>query len=650
MNRLAIARALSETADLLALTAHEPFRARAYERGARVLERLSDPDFDRLVAEGRLTTLAGIGTGLAAVIADLARGGRSETLEKVRGALPAGAHELGRIPNLGLRKIQALHAALGVETVEALRAACEAGRVRTVKGFGEKTERRILESIRALDTSAKETTAPSRVLLPHALEVAERVLAHLRAIPGVTAAEVAGDLRRWTETVDRLVVVLASRKPDAALDGALSSPLLVSRGTRDGLTARATLVTGLPIELRVTTPDHWAAALLSATGSDAHLRALEPLARERAVDLERAGGQDEAQLYRRLGLPYIPPELREGAGEIEAARGGHACPHDLVALDDLRGLVHCHTVYSDGRHTIEEMARAADALGMQLPDDHRPLARPRSTPTASTSTGSARQWDEIARVQERVSVRLLRGTESDILADGGLDYPDAILEQLDVIIASIHARHRMDADRMTQRLVRAMQHPCFKIWGHALGRLILSRPPIDVPRRGGPRRRSAASRAAIEINGDPHRLDLEPRWIRAARERGIRFVVSTDAHAIGELAQPPLRRGDGPPRLGPARRGAQYARRRRVRPRGGAGGRGVSRVFLLSPAHCGGERARPALPTSARDFDLARRVRAPPGRAARRGLLVPERALLPRQAHLRARLRRAARRACPACS
>jgi DNA polymerase (family 10) len=553
MDCLAIARAFSETADLLALTGQEPFRARACERGARVLERLSDKDLKRLVAEARLTTLAGIGRGLAAVIGDLASTGRSETLEKVRGSLPPGARELGRIPRLGLRRIQVLHAALGIETVDALRAACEAGRVRTVKGFGAKTERRIMESIRALETAPKtleDGPPPSHVLLPHALDVAERVLAHLRAVPGVTAADVAGDLRRWTETVDRLVVVLASRKPEAALDGALASPLLASRGTRDGLTARATLVTGLPIELRVTMPDHWAAALLAATGSEAHLRALEPLARERTVDLERAPGQDEAQLYRRLGLPYIPPEMREGAGEVEAARAG-TLPDDLVTLDDVQGLVHCHTVYSDGRHTVEQMARAADTLGIRY------LTITDHSPTAFYANGLDvdrlhAQWDEIARVQERVTVRLLRGTESDILADGALDYPQAILEQLDVIIASIHARHRMDADRMTERIIRAMRHPCFKIWGHALGRLILSRPPVparveeilDV---------IAESRAAIEINGDPHRLDLEPRWVRAARERGIRFVISTDAHATGELRN--LRYGVGMARRGWVRRG-----------------------------------------------------------------------------------------------
>jgi DNA polymerase (family 10) len=366
----------------------------------------------------------------------------------------------------------------------------------------------------------------------------------------VTAAEVAGDLRRWTETVDRLVVVLASPRPEGALDAALSSPLLVSRGTRDGLVARTTLVTGLPLELRATTPDHWAATLLAATGSDGHLRDLAPLARARKVDLEHAPGQDEAQLYRRLGLPYIPPELREGVGEVEAAQAG-TLPDDLVTPDDVQGLVHCHTVYSDGRHTIEQMARAADALGMRY------LTITDHSPTAFYANGLAvdrlrAQWDELARAQEGVAVRLLRGTESDILADGALDYPDRILEQLDVIIASIHARHRMDAARMTERIVRAMRHPCFKIWGHALGRLLLSRPPIeahveailDV---------IAESRAAIEINGDPHRLDLEPRFLRAARERSIRFVVSTDAHATGELRN--VRYGVAMARRGWVRRG-----------------------------------------------------------------------------------------------
>jgi DNA polymerase (family 10) len=309
-------------------------------------------------------------------------------------------------------------------------------------------------------------------------------------------------------------------------------------------------VTGLPLELRVVAPERWAAALLDATGSPAHLLALEPLARERHVDLATATGQDEAQLYRRLGLPYIPPEVREGAGEIEAARAG-TLPDDLVTLGDVRGLVLCHSTYSVGRHTVLEMGRAAEALGMRYMTitDH--------SPTASYAHGLEvdrlrAQWDEIARVQEQVAVRLLRGTESDILADGALDYPDDVLERLDVIIASIHARHRMDADRMTERIVRAMRHPCFKIWGHALGRLVLSRPPIEahVERILDA---IAVSSAAIEINGDPHRLDLPPVWIRAARERGIRFVISTDAHATGELRN--VRYGVAMARRGWVRRG-----------------------------------------------------------------------------------------------
>ena len=224
--------------------------------------------------------------------------------------------------------------------------------------------------------------------------------------------------------------------------------------------------------------------------------------------------------------------MREDEGEIEAAAAG-TLPSHLVDLAEIRGMVHCHTTYSDGAHSIEEMARGADALGMEY------LTITDHSPTASYAGGLTvdrlrRQWDEIARVQEQVRVRLLRGTESDILADGSLDYPDAVLAELDVVIASIHHRHRMDAAQMTRRIVTAMRHPRFKIWGHALGRYVLRRPPfachmeeiLDA---------LAESRAAVEVNGDPHRLDMEPRWIREARKRGIAFVVSTDAHSVAAL-------------------------------------------------------------------------------------------------------------------
>src|SRR6185295_4279325 len=235
---------------------------------------------------------------------------------------------------------------------------------------------------------------------------------------------------------------------------------------------------------------------------------------------------------------------------IEAAADG-SLPRDLVREEDVQGFVHCHTVYSDGRHSVAQMARAAEARGLRY------LTITDHSPTASYAGGLSvdrlhAQWEEIARVQEEVSVRLLRGTESDILADGSLDYPDAVLERLDIVIASVHARHRMGAAEMTRRITRAMAHPCFKVWGHALGRLVLSRPPIDC-RVEEILDVIAASRAAVEINGDPNRLDLPPRWIRAARERGIPFVISTDAHAIDELEN--LRYGVAMARRGWVRRG-----------------------------------------------------------------------------------------------
>ena len=522
-DRATIARALREMAGLLDAAGGETFKARAYARGAEVLERL-DADLGELVEARRLTSLPGIGPALAAMITELYQTGRSQTLEEQRGRVPAVAVELSRIPRLGLDKIAALHAALGIRTLDDLEAACVAGRVRTVKGIGERTERRILEAIRKL----REPEA-QHVLLPEALAIADALSSHLGKAPGIAGVDAAGDLRRWRESVDRLSIVVASDRPDDAMKHASRAPLLSEVTSRGKQVLEGRLASGLPLRVEVVAHPAYASALLRATGSAAHVERLERLARERGTEL---AGESEAEIYRSLGLPFIPPELRDGEGEIEAARAG-SLPADLVRAEDLKGLVHCHTVFSDGQHTVEEMARAADALGMEYMTitDHSPAAAYAGGLTVDRLKA---QWEEIARVQERVSVRLLRGTESDILADGSLDYPDAILRQLDVIIASIHRRHRMNADQMTERLVRAMALPCFKIWGHGLGRLILSRPPVEC-RVEEVLDAAAGGRAAVEINGDPRRLDLPPRWLKAARERGIRFVVSTDAHSVPEL-------------------------------------------------------------------------------------------------------------------
>jgi DNA polymerase (family 10) len=317
---------------------------------------------------------------------------------------------------------------------------------------------------------------------------------------------------------------------------------------RDGTAAaaservlRARLAGGALVEARAVAPSAFPVALLRQTGSEGHLRKLEQVASFKQMTLAEEGlhrsGRPlaldtESDVYRELGLPFVPPELREDRGEVEAAVRG-TLPAPLLRLEDVRGMVHCHTVYSDGRNTIEEMARGAEELGMEYLTitDHSPLA---SYAGGLQVDRLRRQWDEIARVQANVRVKLLRGTESDILADGALDYPDAVLDELDVIIASIHNRYRMDADQMTRRLVRTMRLPRFKVWGHALGRYVLRRPPIAC-RVEEVLDAAAESQVAIEINGNPHRLDLEPRWILEARERGLRFVVSTDAHSIAEM-------------------------------------------------------------------------------------------------------------------
>jgi DNA polymerase (family 10) len=258
----------------------------------------------------------------------------------------------------------------------------------------------------------------------------------------------------------------------------------------------------------------------------------------------------ESGIYQHLGMQYVPPELREDQGEIEAALA-HELPEDLVTTEDIRGMVHCHTKYSDGKHSVAEMVHAAEAMGMKYITitDH--------SPTAFYANGVKidrlqRQWEEIDLVQEQTKVRILKGTESDITQDGSLDYPDWILEQFDVIVASIHSRYKMNEDQMTRRIVRAMRQPVFKIWGHALGRLIEKRPPFDC-RVEEILDVIVESRAAIEINGDPYRLDMEPRWVREARQRKIKFVISVDAHSTGALNN--VKYGVGIARRGWVRRG-----------------------------------------------------------------------------------------------
>jgi DNA polymerase (family X) len=558
LDKFEIARALREIAALLELAGENPFKIRAYVNGARALEDLTD-DLPALVAAGRLRELDGVGEALAKKIEVLHLTGRLELLEKLRAAHPPGLIALAQIPDVGPKKAAALHAALGVSSVAELEAACREGRVRGVKGFGEKTEGKILEGIARMRTRSK------RVLLAEALELGERVLAHLRASPACLRCELGGSTRRARETVNDVDVVAATEDPAALAEHFLAFPLVAETIARGDTKTSVRLGSGLQVDLRMVPPVDYATLLHHFTGSKAHHVKLRGRARDRGYTLsewglfrlpprarrgaaapdaeaepepppegsEKVAIESEEALYRTLGLPFIPPELREDEGELEAADAG-TLPEDLVRLEDVKGLVHAHTLYSDGRASVEEMARGAEALGMRY------LTITDHSGTASYAGGLdeerlKRQWDEIARVQEQVpGVKLLRGTESDILEDGALDWPDHVLEQFDVIVASIHSRMKMDEDTMTRRLVRAMSLPVFKIWGHALGRLLNERDPFAC-RVEEVLDALARSRGAVEVNGDPRRLDMEPRYVRLARARGIPVVLSVDAHSVAAL-------------------------------------------------------------------------------------------------------------------
>jgi DNA polymerase (family 10) len=537
---------LDEIAALLEFGSASRFKVQAYARAADVVRTLGD-ELGSVVEQGRLRELEGIGETLSRQLEEAWNTGSTEYLTSLRNQYPPGVGELVQVPGMTPKRVRTLHDALGIASVVALRDACAAGRVRGVRGFGEKTEAKLLGACERW--LRREEQAPDPVLLPRALELAG--LIEKRLSEAAEFVTLVGALRRTEESVRELEFVVVG-DPERAL-GALGGSRQVLRV--DAAKRLAYLTEALTLRVHGTTRATLGNALVLHTGSSEHVNALLERARERGIDLLGTGDAtpaafpNEEALYHALGLAFVPPELRSGGGELGDAEGGGFA--DLIGDGDIQGMVHCHTTYSDGKNSILEMARAAHELGMKYITitDHSPSAH---YARGVTLDRLKEQWDEIARAQEEVPIRILRGTESDILSDGSLDFPDAVLERFDVVIASIHARHRMDATAMTARLARALSLPIFKIWGHALGRILNHRPPIecDVP---GLLDRLAESRGAVEINADPHRLDLPPAWIPAARERRIPFVVSVDAHSTRGLRV--LRYGVSMARRGGVRRG-----------------------------------------------------------------------------------------------
>lgn len=540
MNAREVAAVLEEIAMLAELAGENPFRVRAFSGAARTLEGTT-ADLEALAGAGELTTLPGVGPAIADTIRELLETGRSSQHEELRAATPVGLHDLLRIPGLGIKRVRTLYAELGIASLEQLENAARAGTIAELPGFGAKTSQKILEGLAFVRSVA------GRRRYPQALELAVRFLEWLRAHPAVTAAEVAGALRRRMETVSSVELVAASEDPPEvvraflALHGAEGA---VEEAGEERATAR--LRDGLLVRLRCVTPERFVAAVAWETGSEAHREQLQERAEERGLRLDdrglwRDGGPvplaDEHALYAALGLAYLPPELREGLGEVEAAAAGRV-PR-LVEPADLRGTFHCHTTWSDGKATAAEMAEAARACGWRYLGlaDHS-----RSAGYAGGLTPAAvrKQWREIdawnaahgGRGADRF--RLFKGTECDILPDGTLDYPDDLLAGFDYVVGSVHSSFAMGERAMTDRVLRALESPHLTMLGHLTGRVLLTRDEYAIDARAVID--AAAERGvAVEINADPHRLDLDWRHVRYAAERGVLIPVNPDAHSTAGL-------------------------------------------------------------------------------------------------------------------
>ncbi len=543
-----IAAAFEEIADRLEIQGANPFRIRAYRNAARILGELPQEVRTLLEKGGELPKLPGIGTDLAAKIQEIVATGHCSLLDRLRREMPPSVTELLQIPGLGPKRVKTLYHDLDVQSVEQLYRAARDGRIRALPGFGGKTELNILQAVEA------HVSKTHRFKLAVAAQYADALCATLKAIPGVRQVTVAGSFRRMRETVGDLDILVTADAGTSVIPHFTrydEVKEVLSAGTTR---ASVILNSGLQVDLRVVAPESYGAALHYFTGSKAHNIAIRRFAQERGLKIneygvfrgtERIAGGDEASVYRSVGLPYIPPELRENNGEIEAARAGRL-PH-LVELADLKGDLHAHTKATDGHDTLRDMALAAKALGLEylaITEHSRHL-------TVAHGLGPdelARQCDEIDRLNGELSgITLLKGIEVDILDDGSLDLPDEVLGRLDLVVGAVHSQFNLSRARQTERILRAMDHPHFTLLAHPSGRLIEERAPYDVDMLRIIRH--ARQRGCfLELNAHPERLDLLDSHCRMAKEEGVLVSINSDAHSTFDFAH--LRYGVGQARRG----------------------------------------------------------------------------------------------------
>jgi DNA polymerase (family X) len=530
-----LARLFYEMATLLEVQDESRFRVRAYQRAAQTIEALGE-DVAAVAARGELTKLQGVGRDLAARIEEYLRTGRIGQLETLRGGLPPSVLDLLDIRGLGPRTAKLLFERLGVDSVDRLEAVCRSREILGIAGIREKTCANILEGIAAW--RARRTRLP----LSRGRAIALQIAAALRAHGGVERLEIAGSIRRMCETVKDVDILVTSTDPTRVIGTLCALPSVSDVLGRGDTRASVRHQDGVQVDLRVVAPDAFGAALQYFTGSKAHNVRVREIAARRGLRVSEYGVFDEAtgariagateeDVYAAVGLAWMPPELRENAGEIEAAREGRLPA--LITAEAIRGDLHAHTEWSDGHHPLPRLVEAAEARGYEyvIVSDHS-----QSTAIANGLTVERlrAQRAEIRALQPRHRIRILAGCECDILADGAMDFPEDVLAELDVVLAAVHSRFKQDRADMTARIVRALEHPHVDVLAHPTGRRLGTREPYDVDLEAV----FAAARAhgkAVEINSSPERLDLPAPHARRAAELGLPVAISTDTHYLSEL-------------------------------------------------------------------------------------------------------------------
>jgi DNA polymerase (family 10) len=544
LSNAAIADALEELGDLYELDGAIVHRVLAYRAAAKAVREAS-VSVAALAREGRASELPGIGRTLQEKILALVQTGAIPAAERLRANFPPGLIAITRLPGLGPKRARLLHSELGIDSLHALREAALAQRLRTVRGLGPKLETTVLEALDDLDAHPDAPTAP-RILLPRALEIGEDLLAGLRALAqGEDHILLAGSVRRQADSIKDIDIIATSKRP-TALAKSLARLEQIERVSSAGKAgAKARTHSGVGVDLRIAAPTQLGNLLQHFTGSGSHNAALREAAVRRGLHVSEYGILDDAtgetltcrseqEVYERLGLAYIEPELRENRGELEAARTADAFPA-LVELQDIRGDLHSHTIASDGHNTIEEMALAARERGYEY------LAITDHSATHGFGNDVSpeqlrRQIELVHQADARIEgIRLLAGSEVNVLPDGSLDYEEELLEQLDWIVASVHTSFGMDEQTMTERMIAAIEHPLVDVIGHPTGRLIERREPYALD-LGAVFKAAARTGTLLEINANPDRRDLSDVNARAAARAGVTLVIDSDAHRTATLA------------------------------------------------------------------------------------------------------------------